>query len=280
MFILLIIVAGVLGLLVGSFANVVISRMRSGYGLGGRSECPACRTTLAWYELLPIVSFFVQKGRCTACDARISWRYLVVEFVTGIGFALVFWKFGESVLFEPLALVSVVVGFILMGMWVVLVGYDLRHLILPDELVWPFVILALLSVFFPILEGNILQSAVLPSWKALAAGPLIALPFFILWLVSRGTLFGLGDVKLMMGLGWLLGIEQGITAVFFAFWIGTLILVPMKVIHTFSTKKQLGSNGIRSIMKEEVAFAPFLIIGTAVVYLFDINLFTLLIGAA
>ena len=79
-----------LGTVIGSFLNVIILRHEAGTKPTGRSACPHCKKQLTWRELLPIVSYLAQKGKCRGCGARISPQYPLVEIVTGILFSLVF----------------------------------------------------------------------------------------------------------------------------------------------------------------------------------------------
>ncbi|HXK40396.1 MAG TPA: prepilin peptidase, partial [Candidatus Paceibacterota bacterium] len=80
---LFVIISFVLGLIIGSFANVFVLRWGTGRSLSSRSGCPACGHRLAWRELVPVVSFFVQRGRCRACETRISPHYVLVELLFG-----------------------------------------------------------------------------------------------------------------------------------------------------------------------------------------------------
>src|SRR3989338_6841366 len=82
----------VFGLIVGSFLNVVIYRFNTAKSFGGRSACVSCQNKLCWYELIPLVSFLSQKGRCRNCKARISIQYPLVEFATGLIFVALFYK--------------------------------------------------------------------------------------------------------------------------------------------------------------------------------------------
>src|SRR3989344_3163150 len=107
------------GLVVGSFLNVVIVRVPAGRGLGGRSQCPHCQKRLKWHELLPLVSFVLQAGRCRVCKGSISWRYPIIELLTAILFALSFYYFGIS--FFTLWLL------ILFSLSVVVVGFDVLY---------------------------------------------------------------------------------------------------------------------------------------------------------
>ena len=82
----------ILGAIVGSFLNVVILRLGTGAGFGGRSFCFSCREKLKWFELIPIFSFFFQRGHCRKCHSRISWQYPLVEILTGVIFLLTYYQ--------------------------------------------------------------------------------------------------------------------------------------------------------------------------------------------
>src|SRR3989344_7468525 len=121
----------VLGTIVGSFLNVVGLRWDS-RNFGGRSFCPSCRKTLKWYELVPIISFLIQKGRCRNCTAKISPQYPLIEFWTGLIFATV------PYIFLPV-----------FCLYIVITIYDLKHQIIPDPLVYASIVLsALIPLFF------------------------------------------------------------------------------------------------------------------------------------
>jgi leader peptidase (prepilin peptidase)/N-methyltransferase len=102
----------------------------------------------------------------------------------------------------------------------------------------------------------------------LAAGPFAAMPLFFLWAISRGKWMGFGDVKLALGMGWLLGPAPGIFAVFLGFVIGTIILVPLVYGARLVTHMRGYGSGARGLtMKSEVPFGPFLIMGTFLVWI-------------
>ncbi|HZX43279.1 MAG TPA: prepilin peptidase, partial [Myxococcaceae bacterium] len=114
---------GVLGLLVGSFLNVVIARVpREESIVRPGSHCPACGHVLAWYENLPLLSWAALGGRCRACRAPISFRYPAVELLTGVLFLLGGWAFGASwELVRALLLVTFLVPLALIDLehWIV-----------------------------------------------------------------------------------------------------------------------------------------------------------------
>ena len=85
------------GVVLGSFYNVVGYRLPNGKSIiKPRSECPKCHKTLRWYELIPIISFLIQKGKCNNCKSKISLFYPIIELTTGLLFALDFYLFGFS----------------------------------------------------------------------------------------------------------------------------------------------------------------------------------------
>lgn len=234
------------GLIVGSFLNVAILRYNTGAGLRGRSRCLACARTLRWPELLPLFSFAIQRGRCRSCSSKISWQYPVVEGLTGLLFILIFTQFGSSLAALPLLLAHLVIASLL----VVILVYDFRHKIIPDGLVFAFVGLALLS--------GLLDFSLLRFVNHLLAGGLIFGFFYLLWRVSRGRWMGFGDAKLGLGVGFLLGLAGGISAIVFAFWIGAVVSLVL-----MGLSRALGRSRWRSRLsfQSEIPFAPFIILG-------------------
>ncbi len=247
-----------LGLIIGSFLNVVILRLNTARSLGGRSACMSCQRNLEWYELVPFVSFIALRGRCRSCKTKISIQYPLVELLAGALFALLYLRFsslggpalGGQVFFSfllPYAYYAL--GFCLL---LVIAVYDLRHKIIPDRLVAGFGVLSLAGLFvFVPAPGN-----------TIFAGIFLALPFLCLWLLSRGAWIGLGDAKLVLGIGWFLGFAEALSAIMLAFWSGALIGVALIVYQ----RKSIG-------LKTEIPFAPFLVLGAFLAFIFSLHLF-------
>ena len=232
----------VLGTIIGSFLNVVILRHNTGLGLGGRSHCFACGHQLAPWELLPILSFVYQRGACRHCRSRISRQYPLVELTSGLIFALIWFFFPPQ---TPVRALVMLIYWVASSLLLVMAVYDIRQKIIPDGFVYSFDILAFLSLFV----GSSAWWHT-PYYPTLLAGPMLALPFALLWLVSKGTWMGLGDAKLVLGLGWLLGLNAGINAVILAFWLGALIGLSWMFLSFGRFKARL-----------EIPFGPFLIAG-------------------
>lgn len=242
----------IFGTIIGSFLNVVICRHGTGRGLGGRSICAVTGKTLRWYELVPILSFLVQGGRSRYSKSKISWQYPLVEFFTGLVFVLIFHKFLPLMHNCGIFIASLLYYFAIFSFLILIFVYDLRHKIIPDAFLYPLMALAFSGLLF-------LPLSVGPTVAGILAGPVIALPLLIIFLLTRGRGMGFGDVLLMIPLGWLLGISAGFAGLLLAFWIGAVIGIALLA-------------GKYKKMKSEIPFGPFLILGFALAFLYNINM--------
>lgn len=255
------VVFGLFGLIIGSFLNVLILR-RGARTIAGRSGCLACRHTLAWYDLVPVVSWVTLSGRCRYCGSSISIQYPLVEAATAILFALIG---GAPSDMSIGTLVVRGVFCIIAALFVLIAAYDIRHTIIPDGWVWTLdaIAFALVVVALP-LGGSFDIGAYL-------AGPLVALPLFLLWFVSRGAWMGLGDAKLALGMGWLVGLAGGFIALLASFVIGAAvsvgIIIPFQYVRAQLRITRLGQPKKPFTMKSEVPFGPFLVAGTCIVWI-------------
>jgi leader peptidase (prepilin peptidase)/N-methyltransferase len=246
------------GLLIGSFLNVVILRMNTGRSVvTGRSACARCNRTLMWYELIPVVSFLGLRGKCRTCRQGISFQYPIVELCMGIYAVLAYTVYVLGGTFSASAWVTFFFAVSIAAMLLVVTVYDLRHKVIPDAVVYPFILISFVSIIWRAMGGGF------DAGKAIVDGVVVALPFFLLWYLSKGKLIGFGDVKLMLGIGWLVGLMMGYSVMVFAFWIGAvvgLILIAVSRKHG---------------MKSQVPFGPFLIAGLFIVTVWGVTLQTL-----
>lgn len=201
----------------------------------GRSHCPHCGKILAWYELIPVASFVIQKGKCRSCGHKLSSQYPIVELATGIIFALLAGKIGfaDSTAFINLAIwLSAAVFFILIA------AIDFRLFIIPDAL---NIGIAILGAGTAILQKDYLNHVLAAVIGALFFGAIV--------LATRGQGMGGGDIKLAGAMGLLLGLPDVVFAFMSAFIIGALWGVSLMILR-------------KKTLKDAVPFGPFLVIGT------------------
>ena len=267
----------IFGLILGSFLNVVVYRYNTGMSIKrGRSKCFSCGRELSAVDLIPVFSFIFFRGRCRTCKSKISWQYPLVEILTACLLT--------GIVYVNMMVVSnwqIALDIIIAALLICIGVYDLRHKIIPDGLVYTAAAIALVkTVVLLLLHPGVDTSVVL----SLLAGPIVALPFGLLWLVSGGRWMGLGDAKLALVIGWMLGLSEGFTAIVYSFWVGTVVILACLVfgeaIEAFSSKKNaLGIQLFRGRtgaalkkmfpnfgLRSEIPFGPFMIIGLYIVY--------------
>ena len=205
---------GVLGLLIGSFLNVVVYRVPAGLSLvSPGSACPACSHPVRPRDNVPVVSWLLLRGRCRDCDVPISARYPMVELATGLLFALTGWRFGAS----PYTAAALVV----MAAGVALFMIDLDHLRLPFAVTGAAAVGTVLAlVVDTVVRGpGAIPTALVSTgvWLAVYGG---------IWFVTAGRGMGLGDVALApvlgLALGWL-GWGASVVGLVMGFAIGAVV---------------------------------------------------------
>jgi leader peptidase (prepilin peptidase) / N-methyltransferase len=240
-----VIMAMVVGLVLGSFANVPIHRWPRGGTVTEpkRSACPTCGTLIAPRDNIPVVSWLLLRGRCRECGESISVRYTVVELATGILFGAVVWVWGV----DPLTPALLVFTWAL----VVATAIDLEHRIIPNRLTYrlPFVLLPLVVV----------AAWADDAWTDLRHGLItaIALPAIMLALsetfrVLRGQSgMGMGDIKLALSLGLMVGYLGGLEILVFAY--GSIIAAVIVAFALILTG--------RAKLASRIPFGPYLAVG-------------------
>lgn len=244
-----------MGLVWGSFLNVVIFRMSHGSSpLSGRSICPKCKHQLAWFHNIPLLSFVLLKGRCAFCHKKISIRYPLIEALTGVMFVwwfLVGFNFFQLV-GSPWIFIQpvfwLVVGMVLLSIFMT----DLLYMVIPFSL---NLLLFSLALFYRVglTAFGIMQTG--DFVRALLSGLGLCLVFVVLQLLTKAIKkvdgFGLGDIYLAPSLGLLLGWPKILPGVFLSFAMGAIV----GVILILLGKKKLG---------QYLPFGPFLILGTII----------------
>ena len=224
----------IFGLVIGSFLNVVIARVPERRSLWAPSSaCPVCGQPIAWYDNVPVISFFALGGRCRACAAPIPWRYPIVEALTAALFALA-WIMVEG------RLVDFAIAAALLAALVAVTAIDLRYQIIPDAITLPGVLAGL--------GASLLSHRV--SWVESAGGVLLGGALFVAVIVlSRGGMGG-GDLKLGAMLGAFLG------------WKAVLVALFVSVVLGGAAAVALLASG-RLARKDAIPFGPFLAVGGA-----------------
>lgn len=241
----------VYGLIFGSFLNVVIYRMHELETIvNSRSHCMKCKKILNWYDLVPLLSFLLLRGKCRNCKEEISLQYPLVELSTAVLLTLTYiFASGRGVSTGWLVADTIVYS-LLIGSLIVIFMSDLKEYIIPDEIVWPSIGLALvyLGVRGWMFDGVWGVEKLLLGVVVVAGVPaLISVP-------SKGKWMGYGDITLGVLLGLIVGYPLVILSMMLAFILGGITGVVLLVM---KAKK----------MSSAVPFGPFLITG-AIVALF------------
>ncbi|MFA9429173.1 A24 family peptidase [Egicoccus sp. AB-alg2] len=248
---LLVVGAVLMGLVVGSFANVPIHRWPRGGTVTEpkRSSCPSCGALIGARDNVPVVSWLLLRGRCRNCGARISARYTVVEVMTAVLFGAVTAVWGADPLLPAL----------LVFVWalVVATAIDLEHRIIPNRLT-----LRLPLVLLPLIVGSAAADGAWPElrraviWALVVPG--IMFLFAELFRLLRGQMgMGMGDVKLAISIGLVVGYLGGLQLVAFAY--ATMLSAVVVVVVLLVAR--------RAKMASRIPFGPYLAMGALVVVL-------------
>jgi prepilin signal peptidase PulO-like enzyme (type II secretory pathway) len=227
----------IIGTVIGSFVNVIIYRLPNNQSIvRPRSHCPNCNTALNWKQLLPILSYIIQRGKCSNCHQPISKQYPLIEFVAGIIFVLIFIVLG----FTWLTLVY----WILAASCIAIFMIDYQYMIIPDKLNLFIFILGIITTIsgltIPVMEaiyGSILGGGIL----------------WLIAIVSRGGMGG-GDIKFAFAIGLFTGWKLMLLLLFVASLLGCVY----GIINIISNGYQKG---------KAIPFGPFLVISAMIVLL-------------
>ena len=258
------IIAFITGLILGSFLSVVFTRLEIDPNLGsgrrqrrrkskkvakellfGRSRCDHCHRPIAWSDNIPLVSFLLLRGQCRHCGKPIGEYHPVLELSSGLLLTAAYLYYGPT-------WQGLVAG--LFGLFMLLIfAYDLRHQIIPNVVVVPATVLALVVLLYQFVLFSNDSGLQLTLWSAdpesyLLAGGALGLFFLVLSAASRGTWVGGGDIKLAALIGLVLGWPYALVAVILAYVLGCVYAIVL-----LATK--------RATMKTSIAFGPMLVIG-------------------
>ncbi|MBZ1348847.1 MAG: prepilin peptidase [Candidatus Liptonbacteria bacterium] len=270
------------GAAAGSFLNVLSLRYNPDknlfYNAGGRSRCLGCGEKLCWYELIPLFSFFIQKGRCRHCRQRLLWQYPLIEALCGLLCVFITFKILETSLiyFLPLStqVFLIILWFLIFLSLVLMSLIDFKLQIIPDEINIFLIVLGFLNLlvyyylfpFSDIIDLN-LKTSFLGSyallfrfsdilWFNFLLGAVFGGLFFgFLYFITKGQGMGFGDVKLAFSLGLVFGWPDILIISLLAFIIGSFVGLFLMI----RQKKK---------MKDLLPFGPFIALSSFLVFLF------------
>lgn len=227
---IVLVIVGLAGLMIGSFLNVLIARYRElETVVATRSHCVKCKKQIAWYDLVPLLSFVVLRAKCRYCKETISWRYPVVELLAALVFVNLYLHYDFTALFF--------VSAVIFALLIVIACIDLSDGVIPDVFMLPAILLGLVVAF---LKPD--SATALPFWGvAMAGGGLAAIV-----LASRERWMGAGDI----GLGILLGLTAG--------FLGSLV----GLVIAFVSGTVIGLLSIamgEKTIKQSIPFGPYLV---------------------
>ncbi len=249
------ILAGLLGLAVGSFLNVVIYRVPNGMSLSKpSSHCTKCGYSLRWYDNIPVLSYLLLGGKCRKCKDKISPRYIIVEIINALLWLLSVYLFWDKSI--PYAVISAVLSSTLVCVFCI----DLAHTYIPDRFQIIIGVLGIASIFFDF------YTAWYDHLIGFGAGGGV---FLLLYFGAKAVLkkegLGFGDVKLAFVTGLLLGWQKFLLAMLVASLVACFVLIPMRHLKKEDNDK-------------EYPFAPFIALGVFVALFFGEIIITAYLG--
>lgn len=241
------VMAFILGTVIGSYLNVCIYRIpRKLSTAEGRSHCTACGHTIAWFDLIPILSYLLLRGRCRSCGDKISPRYMLVELLTGLCFLAAYFVNGPVL---GTVLACAVLSVLITVAWI-----DAAHKLIPDRFVVILLALGVINIF-------VSGSGYLTHLIGLFA---VSVPFLLIALLTGGM--GGGDIKLMAAAGLYLGWPGILLSVIIGSVVGGFYAVYLIV------RKRVSR-------KSEIPFGPFLALGVGLAVLFGNSIIDLYLAA-
>jgi leader peptidase (prepilin peptidase)/N-methyltransferase len=240
-----------LGLIIGSFLNVLIYRIPEEISIvKPPSNCPKCNTRLKVVDLIPVFSYVFLKGKCRYCGEKVSSRYMLIEILTGAVFAVLFWRFGLSPEFMAFSF--------LMSILIAVFFIDLDHMIIPNGLVITGLIAGGILFLFNLKYGfDFYQDT---SWwnpivGMFSSSVLLTIIALVGSIIYKSEAMGGGDLKIFLPIGIFLGWKMALIALFIAVIISgipSMVLVIIK----------------KANRKTTIPFGPFIVVGTFVTILF------------
>lgn len=250
MFIYYCVVIFIFGLVLGSFYTVVGERLPEEKSLiNPPSHCPKCDHKLAFYELIPVISYIFLRGKCYRCKSKIPVLSTLIELLTGTLFLLSYLKFGLSIDFF--------ISLVFVSMLVIVIVSDIRYMVICDEIL----IIGNILIFILLLLKGGIKLALMSTLYGIIC-------FFVMWFIKilgdiifKKESMGGGDIKLMFTFGLTMGISSSLASIFLASFIGLPISLIM----------------LKSNSNHEIPFGPYLSIAALILFLSGVDVINLLV---
>lgn len=241
----------VLGTIMGSFYNVVGYRLPNNMSIVfPNSFCPNCNKKLKFYELIPVFSYLFQRGKCNNCKKKVSILYPIFELITGIIFLICYLRFGLS--FEFIYAIT------FSSILIIITISDLRYFIIPDEVLLTGVVILMIELLINSFVNNIgiVNGIVIPLLNGLGSFSIIYLFKFIGDIILKKECLGGGDIKLLFVIGFAIGFDMSIVAIFLA----AFIALPLSIISLIKKDENV------------LPFGPYLSIASLIILFTNLNL--------
>ena len=246
-----------LGAIWGSFANVCIYRLpRNQNVITGRSKCPKCKKKILWHDNIPLLSFIYLQDKCRKCKKKIGFQYFAVELISIISFVSLYYYVGANLSTLYLIILSLI--------FIMIFFIDLNHYIIPDILSFSLMIIGFFKSFDPNLNTNLFSNYINSIIGGIFGYMVIWSIIYFYKQIRKKEGMGLGDAKLMSGIGFWFG-WVSIPFIIFIASVIALIFVAPSVIK--KTRK----------MSSQVPFGPFIIIATLIYVHFAVQIKLLLL---
>lgn len=246
----------ILGASIGSFVQVIATRLNVAPIMKSRSKCLSCGGVLRISDLVPVLSYLFLRGKCRYCKSIFGISALVIEVIYGLLFLLLY-RFvlaGQSTLLLSFAWLCYYSAlFITLG---VIALYDKAHNYIPALYLYIYGLLTVTMLVIRYIHE--------PSWGVLLDPVFTALPFLVIWLVTKGKGLGFGDILMFLGVGAFFQFSQGIVVLLLSVWIGALTGLYMKYFGIYKGKKNVA-----------IPFVPYIVIAFVIVLFTDIDIYSI-----
>lgn len=245
----------IFGASIGSFVQVIATRLNVAPVMKSRSKCLSCGEALRIPDLVPVLSYLFLGGKCRYCKSIFGVSALIIEISFGLVFVLLYKLVlsGQASMIVSFAwLCYYTLLFVTLG---VIALYDKAHNYIPAVFLYVYGILTFLMMVFRYMND--------PSWGVLLDPVLTALPFLLLWLITKGRGLGFGDILMFLGVGAFFAFSQGVVVLLLSVWIGAIVGLYLKYFGMYKGKQNIA-----------IPFVPYIVVAFIIVLFTDIDIYS------